>query len=111
MKITIYAKEIKLTSELEDYVNQKIGGLKHIIDDVIETWVELDEKTSERSGNKYRCEVQMRMPRFSIRAVETTTDIHAAIDLVIPKLKKQIERFKSKHEELRTKRGIKKLRD
>ena len=94
MKISIYCKKIKLTDKLYDYVNQKIGGLDHYIDNVIECWVELDEDLAQESGKKFRCEAQMKVPRGSIRAVETGYDIFGAIDLVIPKLTKQIEKYK-----------------
>ena len=94
MKISIYCKKIKLTDKLYDYVNEKIGSLEHYIDNVIECWVELDEDLAQKSGKKYRCEVQMKVPRGSIRAVETAYDIFETIDLVVPKLTKQIEKYK-----------------
>jgi len=94
MKITIYAKKIKLTNELYEYVHQKIGALENYIDNVIECFVELDENKSKSSGKKFRCEVQMKVPKGSIRAEEIGFDIFETIDLVIPKLTKQIEKYK-----------------
>lgn len=94
MKITIYAKKIKLTDKLHDYVQEKIGGLDHYINNVIECWVELDEDTAQKSGKKFRCEVQMKLPKGSIRAVEVGYDIFGSVDLVMPKLMKQIEKYK-----------------
>lgn len=111
MKITIYGKKIKLTEDLKEYVLKKIGGLDKYLDNTIESWVELDEDLSQRSGKKYRAEVQIKLPRRSLRAVETTTDIHAAIDLVLPKLKKEIEKYKSWRNEAKHKRGVKGLRE
>ncbi len=94
MKISIYCKKIKLTDKLYDYVHQKVGALEHYIDNVIECWGELDEDMAQKSGQKYRCEVQMKVPHGSIRAVKIGYDIFEAIDLVIPKLTKQIEKYK-----------------
>lgn len=94
MKITIYHKKIELTDKLYDYVQEKVGGLEQYIDNVIECFVELDEDISMKSGKKFRCEVQMKIPRSSIRAEEIAYDIFEAIDLVIPKLTKQIEKYK-----------------
>jgi len=94
MKITIYHKKIELTDKLYDYVQEKIGNLEQYIDNVIECFVELDEDTSMKSGKKFRCEVQMKVPRSSIRAEEIAYDIFEAVDLVIPKLTKQIEKYK-----------------
>ncbi|MFA6296719.1 MAG: ribosome-associated translation inhibitor RaiA [Patescibacteria group bacterium] len=106
MKITIYHKKIELTDKLYDYVQEKVGGLEQYIDNVIECFVELDEDTSMKSGKKFRCEVQMKVPRSSIRAEEIAYDIFEAIDLVIPKLTKQIEKYKGTRSHPR---GIKSL--
>ncbi len=106
MKITIYHKKIELTDKLYAYVQEKVGGLEQYIDNVIECFVELDEDTSMKSGKKFRCEVQMKIPRSSIRAEEIAYDIFEAIDLIIPKLTKQIERYKDNQEH---KRGIREV--
>lgn len=104
MKITIYSKKIKQTKEIEEYIEQKIGKFEKFLKNIIESWVEIDEDTSQRGGNKFRIEVQMRVPNFSIRACETTADIFTAIDLVVPRLKKQIEEYRTRF--IKTKRGI-----
>jgi putative sigma-54 modulation protein len=109
MKITIYTKNIKLTPDLKSYAEKKIGHLEKYTDKILEARVELDEDKSQQSGFKYRAEVTMFLSKDSFRAQEVTTDIFAAIDLVIPKLKKQIETHKTKFEE--PKRGIKGIRD
>lgn len=97
MKITFLTKNIKLTTPLKEYVQKKINGLEQVCYDIMEAWVELDDKTSEASGEKkYRAEVQMKLRGGSLRAEETTSDIYVAIDALLPKLKKQIEKYKTK---------------
>ena len=99
MKIIFYAKNIKLTSDLEDYVRNKISGLERYIRNVLDCKVELDYASGQCTGQVYRIEVNMRVPReYLLRAVHTASDIHEAIDLVIPKLKKEIEKYKEKIE-------------
>jgi len=111
MKITFRAKGIKLTPQLEDYTREKISKLEKYLGEVIEAWVELIKDRSQRSGKKFQAEVQIKLPKGSLRADETTTDIFAAIDLVLPKLKKEIERYKDRKKLPRRKRGIKGLRE
>ncbi|MEW6407460.1 MAG: ribosome-associated translation inhibitor RaiA [Patescibacteria group bacterium] len=102
MKITFLTKNIKLTTPLKKFVEQKIGGLEHICRDIMETWVELDEDTSQQSGEKkYRVEVQIKLKGGSLRAEETSGDILISINEIIPKLKKQIEKFKTRFRNVR----------
>jgi len=99
MKITFYAKNIKLTSDLEDYARSKINALEHYIKNVLDCRIELDYASGQRTGQVYRVEVNMRVPKqYLLRAVHTAPDIHEAIDLVIPKLKKEIGKYKEKIE-------------
>lgn len=111
MKITIRAKALDLTPDLEDYAREKINRLEKFLPTVIESWVELVEDTSMKSGKKFRTEVQIKMPRESIRADVEAHDIFESIDLVIPKLKKRIERIKSYRDRPRRGRGIKGVRE
>lgn len=99
MKITFYAKNLKLTPEIGDYVRSKIESLEHYIKNVLDCKIELDYASGQRTGLVYRCEVNMRVPKYYlIRAEETGHDIYEAIDLVISKLKKEIEKYKEKIE-------------
>jgi putative sigma-54 modulation protein len=108
MKISIYGKNIDLNDKIKEYAEEKIGKLEKYNDRILEARVELDEDKSQQSGMKYRAEVTMLLPKDSFRAQETTTDLFAAIDLVVPKLKKQMEAYKTKYKE--HKRGIKEVR-
>lgn len=106
MKITIYAKKIKITPQLRNYLEEKLNKLDRYLSNIIEAWVEVDEDLSQQGGNKYRTEVQLRIPKDSIRAQHTGTDIYETIDLVIPKLKKQIEKYKTRFREAKRKKFI-----
>jgi len=98
MKITFYAKNIKLTYDLEDYARAKINALEHYFKRALEAKVELDYASGQRTGPVYRIEINIRAPKQILRAEHTSSDIHEAIDLVVPKLKKEIERYKEKME-------------
>lgn len=111
MKITLLAKKIELTDDIRSYVDKKIGKLDKYIKNVIESWVELAEDKSMKSGKKFRAEVQIKLPRESIRADVEAMNIFEAIDLVVPKLKKRIEKIKGYKERPRKGRGIKGVRE
>lgn len=103
MKIIFYTKNVKLTPALEKYAREKVTKLKKYLKnvDILETKIELTEYTAQRKGNKFVAEVDMILPQGSLRASEATTDIHASIDMVIPKLKSEIDKYKGKWEKQR----------
>ena len=96
MKIVIKGTNLELTSALKSYVNEKIGHLEHFSAEIMEARVELGTSTHHQKGF-FRCEVNLDMPHMEvIRAESTESDLYAAIDLTVPKLKEQIERHKGK---------------
>lgn len=104
MEISIRANHVDLTPSVTQYVEEKVGHLEKYINGAIETKVELERDRHHHSGNVFRAEVTMMIGGKMIRADATAEDMYAAIDLVVPKLKEQISKFKDKKETLR-KRG------
>ncbi len=96
MKIVIKGKNTELTPSLKEYVYEKVGALEKYFKRVVEVNVELEVDRKHKSGEIYRAEVMMFVPRDILRAEEKATDMYAAVDLVMPKLKKQIEKYKGK---------------
>jgi putative sigma-54 modulation protein len=97
VKISFLTKNIKPATPLKDFVNKKLEKLEKICKDIMEAWIEFDEDKSQKSGEKkYRAEIQIKMRGGTIRAEETTDDIYAAINKLLPKLKKQIEKHKTR---------------
>lgn len=105
MNISIKGTNLDLTEPLKDYVNEKVGHLDKFISGVIDSHVELERDHHHRSGNVFRAEVTMFVGGKTIRAEASTEDIYAGIDLVIPKLKEQLSKFKSKRETLERRGG------
>tara|TARA_B100000315_G_scaffold225045_1_gene231015 strand:- start:44 stop:373 length:330 start_codon:yes stop_codon:yes gene_type:complete len=103
MEIIFYTKHVKLTPELKAYVQEKVEKLERFLKniDIQETKVELTEYTAQRKGNKFVAEVDIILPKGSLRASEATTDIHTSVDAVIPKLKSEIDKYKGKWEKQR----------
>ncbi len=96
MKIVIKGTNTDLSPSLKEYVFEKVGQLEKYIKRVVEADVELEVDKKHRTGEIFRAEVMLYVPRDVLRASEQATDMYAAIDLVMPKLKKQIEKYKAK---------------
>ncbi|HBY01241.1 MAG TPA: ribosome-associated translation inhibitor RaiA [Rikenellaceae bacterium] len=106
MKIVIKGTNCDLTPSIKEYVYEKVGALQKVIRKVLEAQVELEVSKRQKSGEIYRAEIMLFVPRDLLRATEEATDMYAAIDLVIPKIRRQIEKYKGKLRD----RNIKKAR-
>lgn len=92
MKILIKGTNLELTEALKSYVNEKIGHLAHYSNEIMEARVELETSTHHQKGF-FRCEVNLDLPHMQVvRAESTESDLYAAIDLVVPKLRVELER-------------------
>lgn len=95
MNITIKATHLELTPSIKKYVEEKIGHLgKFIV--AQEAMVELDRDQHHHSGQVFRAEVMFVIGGKLMRADVEAGDVYSAVDLVIPKLKEQIAKFKDK---------------
>lgn len=102
MNISIKATHLELTSLVKEYVEEKVGNLgKFIV--AQEAKVELDRDKHHRTGDVFRAEVMLIVGGKVMRADAEAEDIYAALDLVMPKLKEQIAKFKDKRMTLRRK--------
>lgn len=101
MKLTIKTKNLKLTKELEDHINDKIGGLEKFIN-LAEVVVEVQRETEHhRKGNIFKAEVIIFLPGKKIIAVAQGDDLLLAIVEVKDKLQQELKKYKLKNTESR----------
>lgn len=93
MAIAVRGKNIEITPALRDYVAKRVGKVTKYFDGA-----SMGEITAILTVNKGRHIVEVTVPINGIllRGEEATTDMYASIDLVIEKLEKQIEKYKTK---------------
>ena len=95
MNITIKGTNLDLTPAIKQYVEEKIGHLDKFIG-ANEAKVELEKDKHHQTGLVFRAEVNMMVGGKMMRAEALSEDIYASVDLVVPKLKEQISKFKDK---------------
>ncbi len=100
MNISIKGTNLDLTPSVKQYVKEKIGALEKYIG-AMEAKVELERDKHHHSGLVFRAEVMLVVGGKIMRADAVGEDIYAAIDIVIPKMKEQIGKFKDKKQTLR----------
>lgn len=91
MAIVVRGKNIDITPALKDYVEKRIGKITKYFDT-------LGEITAILTVEKGRHIVEVTVPvnGMLLRGEEATADMYTSIDLVIEKLERQIEKYKTK---------------
>lgn len=104
MQISIKGTNFDLNPSVKNYVNEKIGNLEKYLGKIDQAKVELERDRHHNTGDVMRAEVMLIAGGKVMRADVSSEDIYASIDMVIPKLKEQISKFKDKKSTL-AKRG------
>ena len=87
-------------AKLDDYIEQKIGGLDKYLPRAAKGsagTVILTLDPSGREDNQYVCEVTLQVAGPNLVAKEAAINMYAAVDIVAAKLKAQAQRYKDKH--------------
>ncbi|PKL72382.1 ribosomal subunit interface protein [Candidatus Kuenenbacteria bacterium HGW-Kuenenbacteria-1] len=100
MKIKFFTKDVDLTDSLKVYIENKIKSFaetyfKNALE-ILEIRINLGVDQHHRHGKVQRVEVMVYIPQQILRAKKIANDIYTAFDGIIPKLEKQIERYKNK---------------
>ena len=93
MKMNIRGSKIKITSAINDYIENKIGKLDKYLENPDEIIANVVVKVK---GKDQTVEVTIPMKKFILRAEDTHSDLYAAIDLVSEKLERQIRKNKTR---------------
>lgn len=107
MKISIKATNIELTDAISSYAMEKMQTLDKMVTRFDEKpreilcEIEIEKITSQQSGDMFRAEVNIQIPGESlIRAEQTESDLHAAIDGVRETLFNTVRSQKNKKDTL-----------
>lgn len=98
MDIIIGAKDFKLTPSLKTYVEQKVGKLARYWSKIIRARVEFKIDHKQKSGDIFHIEVCLEVPGPDIAINAKASEIYSAINIVVPKLERQIVKVKGKFE-------------
>jgi len=98
MNIQFYAKNLELTGQIKDYINDKIGGLDKYEANITECQIDLSKDAHHQKGKIYRFEVNLKLSydKKLIRTVIKAENIMSAIDLAKDKLQRQIAKIKDR---------------
>lgn len=97
MELQILSSNMEVTPRLRDYVEKKTARLDRYLPNLSSIQVELATENTRSAVQRHVAEITIRDERGTIlRAEERNSDMFAAIDAVIDKLYRQIERYRGK---------------
>ena len=93
MDIIIHGDKLKITSAMNDYIEEKLGKLNKYLEnsDTVRANVIVKVKNHEQ-----RVEITIPLKTFILRSEETKDDFYAAVDKAVDKLERQIRKNKTR---------------
>ncbi|MCR4399324.1 MAG: ribosome-associated translation inhibitor RaiA [Syntrophomonadaceae bacterium] len=109
MRIDVRGRNIELTDALRDYVEKRLSKLERYIDDLREATVTLQVE-GEAHRPSHRVEVTIPLNGgLILRGEEGSDDMYSSVDLVVEKLEKQIEKYRTRILKRYRSAGLKKV--
>lgn len=99
MELVIRGRNIEITDQIETYARKRIARLERFLPTVSQAELELAQENTRSRDQRQIAQLTLRMtPGILLRAEERHADLLAAIDLVVDKMERRIERFKGRRE-------------
>lgn len=100
MQVAITARHIELTEAMKAHVEERLQKLERLVDPVVSASIVL-------SVEKYRhsAEITLQGNGFNFHGADVTGDLYAAVDNVVDKLRRQIERQKARASSAKVRQG------
>lgn len=98
VSVNVVGKGIEVGSRLQEHIEKKVGKLDRYLSTIREARVDVTELGASRaSADRYVAQLTIPMRGTVLRAEERNSDLFSAIDQVLNKMYRQIERYKGKH--------------
>jgi len=96
MQLIVQGKNIQVTDRLREYVETKVDRLDRYLPVITDARMELASEQTRRHGDRQIAQLTIHSKGMMLRAEERSGDIFTSVDMVMDKMKRQIDRYKSK---------------
>jgi len=96
MDVQLSARNLEVTPRLQGYVEKKVGRLGRYLPEIDEVRVDLAVESTRSSSHRQVAQLTVRVRGTILRAEERTSDMFAAIDAALDKMRRQISRYKTR---------------
>ena len=95
--VQIHARDTHVSNHLQQYIEKKVSKLDRLLPNLTEVRMDVAEvKTARSAADRQVAQLTAHTRGVVLRAEETSDDIFMAVDAVVEKLERQIERYKGK---------------
>lgn len=105
MNVHIRAAGLKVSDDMQAFIEQKISKLDRLAEHVVEAHLELKKETLRARGDITTAQLTLQTGRHILRAEEQDSETTKAIDAAVDKLVRQVRKFNGKRSD-RKKRGV-----
>jgi putative sigma-54 modulation protein len=96
MQLIVQSKNIQMTDRLRDYVEDKVNRLDRYLSTITDARMELTTEKTRSYEDRQVAQLTVRSKGLMLRAEERSGDIFMSVDMVMDKMKRQIDRYKKK---------------
>lgn len=98
--IIIKATKLDLTDEVKNYIEKKLKKFSRYYDNVLEIRAEVERiaPNHHRKGDVFRAEINLTVPKKTLRVEKTEANLRKAIDKVVDHMKEIIVEYKGKNQ-------------
>ena len=96
MQLIVQGKNIQVTDRLRDYVETKVNRLDRYLPTITDARMDLATESTRSYGDRQVAQLTVHSKGMMLRAEERSGDIFTSVDMVMDKMKRQIDRYKSK---------------
>ncbi len=99
--LQIYTRNLELSNRLREYVESKVSKFERYLSNIESIRVDLAATNVRDSSRRMVAQITIYVPRAILRAEERAGDIFAAVDSVMDKMYRRIERYKGRRKDRR----------
>jgi putative sigma-54 modulation protein len=98
MQIQIHSRNLRIDDPLQGYVEKKLSRLEKYLPHISAIDIELVQEKQKKGGDRIIAQLTVRDERGAVLRAEEKkqNDIHAAVDMAVDKMYRQISRYKDK---------------
>lgn len=91
MQIAFRGRQVPVTDALKQYAEKRLAKLERFIGEIKQVYV-----TFSIERDRHRVEVTIPLDGLILRGEEETPDMYSSVDLVVEKLERQVERYRTR---------------
>lgn len=93
MELQVKTHNLKLSDDLNEYIQRRAGKLDRVNERITDAKIELREASAHRDGLRYTAQLTITTPRAILRAEDRGNDVRATVDMAIDRMNRRIKRL------------------